>query len=106
MPSSRAFDSEIAKDNVDDDGLKTDHGAASRSTDESLDDNYAVYKGAETVEYDEAEAKRVLRKIDLRVMPVLFVTYFLQYLDKSESAPARSKNPIILQRRRRRRIPD
>ncbi|CAN8104760.1 unnamed protein product [Discula destructiva] len=59
-----------------------DYGVESR-TDESLDDNYEVFKDSAAVDYDEAEAKRVLRKIDLRVMPVLFVTYFLQYLDKN-----------------------
>lgn len=97
MASSHVVDSEIAKDHVDD-GHLTDHGIAS-SSDESLDDNYAVFKGAEALEYDEAEGKRVLRKIDLRVMPVLFVTYFLQYLDKSEFAPSRSKKAFSLARR-------
>lgn len=62
-----------------------DYGIES-STDESLDDNYEVFKTA-AVEYDEAEAKRVLRKIDIRVVTVLFVTYFLQYLDKSACSP-------------------
>lgn len=55
------------------------------SSDDSLDDNYEVYKATADVDFDESEAKRVLRKIDTRIVPVLFVTYFLQYLDKSES---------------------
>ncbi|KAH8816927.1 major facilitator superfamily domain-containing protein [Xylogone sp. PMI_703] len=48
-----------------------------------FDDNYEVYKHGRELEFDAAEAKRVLRKIDLRIMPILFVTYTLQYLDKN-----------------------
>ena len=48
-----------------------------------LDDNYELYKNAKDVEADPAEVKRVLRKIDKRIIPVLFVTYMLQYLDKN-----------------------
>lgn len=48
-----------------------------------LDDSYAIYKGHENQDVDPAEAKRVLRKIDVRILTVLFVTYLLQYLDKN-----------------------
>ncbi|KAK7515006.1 major facilitator superfamily domain-containing protein [Phyllosticta citriasiana] len=48
-----------------------------------LDDSYEVFKRAESLEYDESEAKKVLRKIDMRIVPVLFMTYLLQYLDKN-----------------------
>ncbi|KAK7549860.1 major facilitator superfamily domain-containing protein [Phyllosticta citricarpa] len=48
-----------------------------------LDDSYEVFKKAEGLEYDESEAKKVLRKIDMRIVPVLFMTYLLQYLDKN-----------------------
>jgi hypothetical protein len=61
-----------------------DHGVGPSSQD-SLDDSYEVFKAAGDLEFDPAEAKRVLHKIDLRVVPVLFFTYMLQYLDKSES---------------------
>lgn len=47
-----------------------------------LDDNYELYKTARDLEIDRAEEKRVLRKIDVRMLPILFVTYMLQYLDK------------------------
>jgi hypothetical protein len=60
-----------------------DRGVES-SSDESLDDSYQVFKATEDLHVEPAEAKRVLRKIDLRVVPVLFFTYMLQYLDKSE----------------------
>lgn len=48
-----------------------------------LDDNYALFQDARDVEVDPQEAKRVLRKIDMRLMPILFITYMLQYLDKN-----------------------
>lgn len=48
-----------------------------------LDDSYEVYKQARDIEISPAEAKRVLRKIDLRLVPILFFTYMLQYLDKN-----------------------
>lgn len=65
-------------------------GGFESSSDESLDDNYRAFKAAEDLEVDPAEAKRVVKKIDWRVVTVLFVTYMLQYLDKSES-PKESK---------------
>jgi len=48
-----------------------------------LDDSYGVYKGLGPREIDSTEAKRVLRKIDMRIVPILFGTYLLQYLDKN-----------------------
>lgn len=47
------------------------------------DENYELYKNGKEVDYDPAEVKRVLRKVDLRIIPILFVTYMLQYLDKN-----------------------
>ncbi|KAF2205035.1 MFS general substrate transporter [Delitschia confertaspora ATCC 74209] len=49
----------------------------------NLDDTYDAYKRAQGVEIDAQEAKSVLRKIDKRIVPILFVTYLLQYLDKN-----------------------
>jgi hypothetical protein len=49
-----------------------------------VDDNYNLYKQHEgDAPADSAEAKSVLRKIDRRVMPVLWTLYLLQYLDKN-----------------------
>lgn len=48
-----------------------------------LDDNYAIYQQNAGQEIDPAEAKKVLRKIDGVVLPILFVIYFLQYIDKN-----------------------
>ncbi|KAF2195248.1 MFS general substrate transporter [Zopfia rhizophila CBS 207.26] len=49
----------------------------------NLDDTYEAYKKSRDVAIDPAEAKKVLRKIDLRIVPILFFTYLLQYLDKN-----------------------
>lgn len=49
-----------------------------------LDDNYVLYKQHEgDAPADAAESKSVLRKIDWRVLPVLWTLYLLQYLDKN-----------------------
>ena len=48
-----------------------------------LDETYNFYKQEDAVETDPDEARSVLRKIDLRLLPLLMVTYMLQYLDKS-----------------------
>ena len=56
---------------------------SSSATASDLDDNYDLYKRQDGAGYDAAEAKRVLRKIDLRIVPVLFTIYLLQYLDKN-----------------------
>ncbi len=47
------------------------------------DDNYETYKASREIQVNALELKRVLRKIDLRIIPILFVTYMLQYLDKN-----------------------
>jgi sugar phosphate permease len=53
------------------------------SASSDLDDSYETYKQSAGLSIDETEAKAVLRKIDIRILPILFVTYLLQYLDKN-----------------------
>jgi hypothetical protein len=48
-----------------------------------LDDTYAAYKANRGVEIDPSELKKTLRKIDRRIVPILFFIYLLQYLDKN-----------------------
>jgi hypothetical protein len=48
-----------------------------------LDDTYEAYKNNQGAETDPVEAKKTLRKIDFRIVPILFFTYLLQYLDKN-----------------------
>lgn len=64
-------------------GSGSDSPKLSSTPGTDLDVTYDIYKRHAREELDPAEAKRVLRKIDLRVLPVLFVIYFLQYLDKN-----------------------
>lgn len=47
------------------------------------DDNYAVYQQYRDSEFTDEEIKRVLRKIDIQLLPLLITIYTLQYLDKN-----------------------
>lgn len=57
--------------------------AFSSEASSQLDDTYEAYKNNRGAEADPAEAKKTLRKIDFRIVPILFFTYLLQYLDKN-----------------------
>ena len=48
-----------------------------------VDDTYEVYKKNQGLEVEAGEAKTVLKKIDTRIVPILFFIYLLQYLDKN-----------------------
>ncbi|KAJ9131822.1 MFS general substrate transporter [Pleurostoma richardsiae] len=48
-----------------------------------LDETYEIYKQQDDANIDPDEARRVLRKIDWHIMPLLMGSYMLQYLDKS-----------------------
>lgn len=52
-------------------------------TSSHFDDTYEAYKDNQGIVADPAEAKKVLHKIDFRIVPILFFTYLLQYLDKN-----------------------
>jgi hypothetical protein len=74
---------------MDDDKIAVTAGTTPSSAPDSptlsaeLDDEYGLYKQHGDVEVEATEAKRVLRKIDKRVVPILFFIYLLQYLDKN-----------------------
>lgn len=38
-----------------------------------------------TIVYDEVETKRILRKVDLRLLPCLTLLYLLSFLDRGNS---------------------
>jgi hypothetical protein len=57
--------------------------SVSPATTTDLDASYEAYKSHEGSPIDPEEAKRVLRKVDMRIVPILFVVYLLQYLDKN-----------------------
>ncbi len=49
----------------------------------NLDDSYDVYKQGRDIVIDSSQARRVRRKIDWHIMPILLVTYGINYLDKN-----------------------
>jgi hypothetical protein len=57
--------------------------SVSPATTSDLDASYQAYKSHEGSPINPEEAKRVLRKIDMRIVPILFIVYLLQYLDKN-----------------------
>lgn len=48
------------------------------STLSECDENYAFYRQNRGLEYTPEEEKRTLRKIDLQLIPLLFVIYMIQ----------------------------
>ncbi|KAK8122956.1 MFS general substrate transporter [Apiospora sp. TS-2023a] len=65
---------------------KTGYSASATSdsaNSKEVDEAYAVYAANENLDFSEAEMKKVLRKVDWRIVSILFTTYLLQYLDKN-----------------------
>ncbi|OCT50892.1 putative transporter [Cladophialophora carrionii] len=58
-------------------------GASTPYRSSDLDDDYHLYKRSDDQELDIIESKRVLRKLDFRIVPILFLIYLMQYLDKN-----------------------
>lgn len=54
-----------------------------RASSRDMDVTYEIYRGQDATLLDPHEARRVLRKIDIRILPLLATIYMLQYLDKS-----------------------
>jgi hypothetical protein len=54
------------------------HSSLSSHPSADKDDSYDVYTQARGLEYPSEEAKKVLRKIDTRLIPLLVVIYMLQ----------------------------
>ena len=80
MATSRTDD----KNSGGDDSVLPHSPQLSSTNGSDLDDNYVVYKQhVGDAPADAAEAKSVLKKIDWRVLPVLWTLYLLQYLDKN-----------------------
>ena len=58
----------------------------------SSDEGDASFTEAANVEYDEKMAKKLVRKIDLHIMPVLVILYLLSFLDRTNIGNARLAN--------------
>ncbi|KAF2759890.1 MFS general substrate transporter [Pseudovirgaria hyperparasitica] len=57
--------------------------SSSTSSNPNIDESYQVYRSSAPEDISATESKRVLRKIDRRILPILVFTYLLQYLDKN-----------------------
>lgn len=80
--ASSTRDKNPVKDTVDGEPeLAISHVASVES--DGLDDAYHVYKESADVPVEAAEDRKVRRRIDLQIMPLLVITYTLQYLDKN-----------------------
>jgi sugar phosphate permease len=79
-PEKRALEHPELVDK-DEDAITNLPSAAGSTT--ALDDNYNLYKQSGDLDITEADAKHVLRKVDARIVPILFFLYMLQYLDKN-----------------------
>ncbi|KAE9364998.1 allantoate permease [Stipitochalara longipes BDJ] len=63
-----------------------DHLSTSNNS-RDLDDTYELYKKQDDArDLDPDEERRVRRKIDLHILPLLCVSYMLQYLDKTSTS--------------------
>jgi hypothetical protein len=63
-------------------GIGSNDEITSKSS-KDLDETYEFYKQQDAQDVDPNEERRVLRKIDWHILPLLMGTYMLQYLDKS-----------------------
>lgn len=61
---------------------KINSPALSSPDSKEVDDTYTAYKEGLNDEISLEEAERVLRKTDLRILPILLLVYLVQYLDK------------------------
>lgn len=64
-------------------GLAPIEEERSSASSKDLDDAYELYRRQDATDLDPLEARKVLRRIDWHILPLLMGTYFLQYLDKS-----------------------
>lgn len=78
-PEKSIFPAEVPNDAVS----ESHKDFTAISSDEDLDDTYDVYRRNAEADWTPEEERRVLRKVDARIVTVLFVSYMLQYLDKN-----------------------
>lgn len=71
---------EISVDSPDHGDGNASSPDAISSTSKDFDETYEVYKQQDARASDPQEARRVLRKIDFHIVPLMMGTYMLQYL--------------------------
>lgn len=60
---------------------KHDHGVAVSS--KEIDTGAALLAGGDSVQLDAAEGERIRRKIDMHILPLMCVLYWIQFMDKT-----------------------
>lgn len=83
MAADQAFEKSTDKKDASIRNISPESPRLSSSPPSDADETYEVYKQHAGEDIDASEAKKVLRKIDLRLIPCLFLLYLLQYLDKN-----------------------
>jgi hypothetical protein len=76
----------MEKESVTADRGSIDNGTTDETksvSSKDLDETYEVYRRQDARNIDPQEARRVLRRVDFHILPLLMGTYMLQYLDKS-----------------------
>lgn len=82
LDATSASDEALTTDKVDKD-LKRRASSPTSVASGELDDAYNVYRESADVPVEAEEDTKVRRRIDLQIMPLLIITYTLQYLDKN-----------------------
>jgi hypothetical protein len=70
---------------MDQDKLSVEHKRAEDVAEKISHSSNSGELEAQNVEYDEAEAARVLRKVDMRLVPMLALLYLVAFIDRSNS---------------------
>ena len=71
--------------NMDPDKLSVEHKQTEDIAEKISHSSNSGKLEAQNVEYDEAEAARVLRKVDMRLVPMLALLYLVAFIDRSNS---------------------
>lgn len=75
--------------NMDPDKLSVEHKQTEDIAEKISHSSNSGKLEAQNVEYDEAEAARVLRKVDMRLVPMLALLYLVAFIDRSNIGNAK-----------------
>lgn len=81
---------------MDQDKLSVEHQQAENIAEKMSHSSKSGELEAQTVEYDEKEAARVLRKVDMRLVPLLSLLYLVAFIDRSNSMSCHHRHPRFL----------
>jgi hypothetical protein len=67
------------------DKLSSEHQQIEHIAEKTSESSVSAELEAQNIELDEKEAARVLRKVDMRLVPVLSLLYLVAFIDRSNS---------------------